>query len=37
MMAKYKSDDYGQLMMITVALERQLMPGMMEFPAHELV
>jgi transposase len=36
-MAKYKSDDYAQMVMIPVSLERQLMPGTLEFAIHELV
>ena len=36
-MARYKSDDYAQMVMIPVALERQLMPGTLEFAIHELV
>jgi hypothetical protein len=26
-MARYKSDDYAQMVMIPVALEKQLLPG----------
>jgi hypothetical protein len=37
MMATYKSDDDGHMMMIPVALERQLMPGTREFAIHEWV
>lgn len=36
-MARYKSYDYAQMVMIPVALERQLMPGTLEFAIHELV
>jgi transposase len=36
-MAKYKSYDYAQMVMIPVALARQLMPGTLEFAIHELV
>jgi transposase len=37
MMATYKSDDYAQMVMIPVSLERQLIPGTLEFAIHELV
>jgi transposase len=36
-MAKYKSYDYAQMVMIPVSLERQLIPGTLEFAIHELV
>ena len=36
-MAKYKSYDYAQMVMVPVSLERQLMPGTLEFAIHELV
>jgi transposase len=37
MMAKYKSYDYAQMVVIPVSLERQLIPGTLEFAIHELV
>jgi transposase len=37
MMAKYKSYDYAQMVVIPVSLERQLIPGTLEFALHELV
>jgi transposase len=37
MMAKYKCYDYAQMVMIPVSLERQLMPGTLEFAINELV
>jgi hypothetical protein len=37
MMAKDKTYDDAQMVMIPVALERQLMPGTLEFAIHELV
>jgi len=37
MMAKYKRYDDAQMVMIPVSLERQLMPGTLEFAIHELV
>src|SRR5512136_2009619 len=36
-MAKYKSYDYGQRMMIPVSLEEQLVPGTLEFAIQTLV
>jgi len=36
-MAKYKSYDYCQRVMIPVSLEDQLMPGTLEFAIHTLV
>jgi transposase len=36
-MAKYKSYNYAQMVMIPVSLENQLMPGTLEFAIHELV
>jgi len=36
-MAKYKSYDYGQRVMIPVSLEEQLVPGTLEFAIHTLV
>jgi transposase len=36
-MAKYKSYDYGQRMMIPVSLEEQLVPGTLEFAMQTLV
>jgi hypothetical protein len=36
-MAKYKSYDYAQMVMIPVAPERQLMPDTLEIAIHELV
>jgi len=36
-MAKYKSYDYSQEVMIPVSLEDQLMPGTLEFAIHTLV
>jgi transposase len=37
MMAKYKSYDYAQMVVIPVSLKRQLIPGTLEFAIHELV
>jgi transposase len=37
MMAKYKSYDYAQMVMVPVSLERQLIPGTLEFAIHALV
>jgi transposase len=37
MMAKYKSYDYAQMVMVPVSLEGQLIPGTLEFAIHELV
>jgi transposase len=37
MMAKDKSYDYAQMVMVPVSLERQLIPGTLEFAIHELV
>jgi hypothetical protein len=34
-MARYKSYDYAQMVMIPVSLEKQLMPGTLEFAIHE--
>ena len=36
-MAKYKSYDYAQMVMVPVSLDRQLIPGTLEFAIHELV
>jgi hypothetical protein len=36
-MAKYKSYDYCQRVMIPVSLEDQLMPGTLEFAIHTLI
>jgi len=36
-MAKYKSYDYSQSVLLPVSLERQLMPGTLEFAIHTLV
>ena len=36
-MAKYKHYDYSQMVMIPVSLEKQLMPGTLEFAIHTLV
>jgi hypothetical protein len=36
-MAKYKSYDYSQGVLIPVSLEEQLMPGTLEFGIHTLV
>ena len=36
-MAKYKSYDYSQSVLIPVCLDEQLMPGTLEFAIHTLV
>lgn len=36
-MARYKSYDYDQLMMVPVSLEDQLMPGTLEYAIHHVV
>jgi transposase len=36
-MAKYKSYNYAQMVMIPISLEKQLMPGTLEFAIHELI
>jgi hypothetical protein len=36
-MAKYKSYDYSQSVLLPVSLEGQLMPGTLEFAIHALV
>jgi transposase len=36
-MAKYKSYNYAQMVMVPISLEKQLMPGTLEFAVHELV
>jgi len=36
-MAKYKSYDYSQSVLIPVSLDEQLMPGTLEFAIHTLV
>ena len=36
-MAKYKSYDYDQLVMLPISLENQLAPGTLEFAIHYLV
>ena len=36
-MAKYRSYDYSQEVLIPVSLEEQLMPGTFEFAIHTLV
>jgi len=34
-MAKYRSYDYAQMVMISVSLEKNLMPGTLEFAIHD--
>jgi transposase len=36
-MAKYKSYNYAQMVMIPRSLAKQFMPGMLEFAIHELI
>ena len=36
-MARYTSDEYAQMVLMPVLLERQLMPGTLAFAMHELV
>ena len=36
-MAKYKTYDYSQSLLIPVSLKEQLMPGTLEFAIHTLV
>ncbi|MFH1236495.1 MAG: IS1182 family transposase [Parcubacteria group bacterium] len=36
-MARYKHNDYNQLMMVPVSLEEQLMPGTLEYAIHHVV
>ena len=36
-MAKYKSYDYSQQVLLPVSLEEQLVPGTLEFALHTLV
>ena len=36
-MARYKTYDYRQRVLLPVSLEDQLMPGTLEFPIHNLV
>ena len=36
-MAKYKRYDYSQSVLIPVSLEKQLMPGTLEFAIHTLI
>jgi transposase len=36
-MARYKSYNYNQLMMIPVSLEEQLIPGTLEYAIHHIV
>jgi len=36
-MAKYKKDDFDQMVMLPVSLEDQLVPGTLEFAIHTLV
>ena len=36
-MARYKTYDYDQLMMVPVSLEEQLMPGTLEYAIHHVV
>lgn len=36
-MARYKHYDYGQLMMVPVSLEEQLMPGTLEYAIHHVL
>jgi len=36
-MARHKPYDYAQIVMVPVALEKQLIPGTLEFAIHMLV
>ena len=36
-MAKYKSDNSAQMVMLPSVLEKPLMPGTLEFAIHELI
>jgi hypothetical protein len=36
-MAKYKSYDYSQQVLLPISLEEQLVPGTLEFALHTLV
>jgi transposase len=36
-MARYKHYNYAQTMLVPIALEKQLMPGTLEFAIHELI
>jgi transposase len=36
-MARYKHYDYAQTVMVPISLEKQLMPGTLEFAIHELI
>ena len=36
-MGRFKHDDYAQTMMVPISLEKQLMPGTLEFATHELI
>ncbi len=36
-MARYKTYDYSQMVMVPISLEKQLMPGTLEFAIHTLV
>jgi transposase len=36
-MARYKPYDYDQLMMVSISLEDQLMPGTLEYAIHHVV
>lgn len=36
-MPRYKPYDYDQLLMVPVSLDRQLMPGTLEYAIHELI
>ena len=36
-MAKYKTHDYAQILLLPVFIEEQLLPGTLEFAIHTLV
>ena len=36
-MARYKKYNYGQLMMVQISLEDQLIPGTLEYAIHHIV
>lgn len=36
-MARYKAYDYGQLTMVAVNFERQIVPGTFEYALHSLI
>ena len=36
-MARYKPYDYAQTVMVPISLEKQLLPGTLEFAIHELI